>query len=216
MTTPAEDGSSGTIEGPSPQFDVGSDYGGWPQDALAFFLPRPRKWWAPSPSSSIGASETDKVRPPSDLPSMREVRSFSDLAFDVSDGFAREQQKFAHGLKRALEATRERLRELKTDAKSEGHPISMESEKDLIAFLKSVAFTRRPFISLLDNGNLRAVWKIEGEQIGIQFRGAGEVQFVLFAKRPETRFVARSSGRDTIWDIARQIEAYGLKRLMIA
>jgi hypothetical protein len=115
----------------------------------------------------------------------------------------------------ALNAVRARLRELKIDAQLEGYAVSTASEDDLLRYLKNHHFKHPPFISLLDNGNLRILWKNAAkEQIGIQFRGNGEVQFVLFAKRPESDTIARLSGRDLLSRLDQQIEALNLGRLM--
>ena len=110
----------------------------------------------------------------------------------------------------------QRLAELKADADAEAQPVSPESQKDLLSFLANCQFTRRPFIVLLDNGNLRLLWKnSEKEQIGLQFCGNLIVQYVLFAKRSESNFMARSSGRDTLTGVAHQLKAHNLLRLMM-
>lgn len=116
--------------------------------------------------------------------------------------------------RRAAEARVDGLKDL---AIEEGTEISIASERDLWAFLDSVAASRRPYIALLDNGNFRAVWRnSEQEQVGLQFLGDGEVQYVLFALRPPNRFMARAAGRDVLTHIKRWIEGYGLSRLMAA
>ncbi len=111
--------------------------------------------------------------------------------------------------------TNDRIAELKSMADDEGVKISTESENDLGSFLDSVGYTQRPYLALLDNGNLRAVWKnVDGGQIGLQFRGCNEVHYVFFALRPPGRFMARAAGRDTIPGIKRQINAHDLWRLL--
>ena len=110
----------------------------------------------------------------------------------------------------------QRLAELKSDADAEAQPVSPESQKDLLSFLANCQFTRRPFIVLLDNGNLRILWKNAAkEQIGLQFCGNSIVQYVLFAKRSESNFMARSSGRDTLTGVAHQLKAHNLLHLML-
>lgn len=109
----------------------------------------------------------------------------------------------------------ERLAELESAAEDEGIHLSEASEHDLKHFLSTHSFSRRPYLSLLENGNLRVLWKnAEGEQIGLQFRGGQEVQFVLFAKRHAPKTMARSAGRDTLAGIDRQIDAADLWRLL--
>ena len=117
----------------------------------------------------------------------------------------------------ARQPVKARIGRLKDLASEEGIEPSAASERDLRAFLDSVAPSRRPYIALLDNGNFRAVWKnTELEQVGLQFLGNSEVQYVLFALRPPKRFVARAAGRDVLTHIKRWIESYGLSRLMAA
>ena len=117
----------------------------------------------------------------------------------------------------ARRAVKARIDGLKDLATEEGVEISAASESDLCAFLDSVLPSRRPYIALLDNGNFRAVWRnSEQEQVGLQFLGDSEVQYVLFALRPPNRFMARAAGRDVLTYIERWIEGYGLSRLMAA
>ena len=100
-------------------------------------------------------------------------------------------------------------------AEDEGIKVSADSEKDLWLFLYSVKFTRRPYIALLDNGNFRAIWKnADNEQIGLQFRGCRQIQYVLFALRSPDRFMAQAAGRDTLQNVRRQIDAHDLWRLL--
>jgi hypothetical protein len=147
--------------------------------------------------------------------------SLTDLAvepyLEPSEQHARKQEDTAHRHLKAARAAKARILELKTDARAESHAVSAASEENLLAFLDGYVFTRRPFITLLDNGNLRALWKNDaGEQIGIQFRGGKQVQYVFFARREGQEFMARVSGRDSLTDIERQIEALNLERLMTA
>ena len=117
----------------------------------------------------------------------------------------------------ARERAESRVAELKADAVDDGIAISPESEQDLWSFLDSAGAIRRPYIGLLDNGNFRAVWRnAEGEQIGLQFRGGNEVQYVLFARRPPSHFIARSAGRDVLANMGPWIDVHGLRRLLAA
>jgi hypothetical protein len=65
----------------------------------------------------------------------------------------------------------DRLRDLRVDAIRNVEP-SESSVADLHSFLDSFPFSERPAIFLLDDGNLRAVWRTaEKEQVGLQFLG---------------------------------------------
>jgi hypothetical protein len=89
-----------------------------------------------------------------------------------------------------------RLAELKAYGSEDDLPWSTESERDFLKFIDEQAEIRRPHLFLVDNGNLRAVWKgAAGEQVGIQFRGSGVVQYVAFARSMAPPMMSRSSGR---------------------
>lgn len=143
----------------------------------------------------------------------REVEIFSTPV----EKLTQQHQSIIQKYRKAFDASNARLDSLKSEALSCGQVINPLSEKDMIEFLKSRIFVRRPFITLLDNGNLRAIWKsADGEQIGLQFRGNKTVQYVLFSRREDVDIMARSAGRDTVGTIWRQIEMHKLERLMTA
>lgn len=76
-----------------------------------------------------------------------------------------------------------RLGELRVDAEANGQALSELSLADLRAFLGSRPLASWPAIFLLDNGNLRALWKNDAkEQVRLQFLGNREFQFVIFAQ----------------------------------
>jgi hypothetical protein len=104
---------------------------------------------------------------------------------------------------------------LKREARDEGAPYNDASENDFTQFVESHASLNRPSLYLVDNGNLRAVWKNAlGLHLGLQFLGAGQVQFVIFAKRPDTTELVRSAGRDSLAGIERQIASFELGQLV--
>ena len=112
-------------------------------------------------------------------------------------------------------AIKERISTLKRIGAEESIPTSEESGNLLIEFLNKRTIDNKPFIFLLDNGNFRALWKNEkGEQIGLQFLSDGNIQFVLFARRPDSLDLARSYGIDTPEGIKRIIEANRLRTLL--
>ena len=68
---------------------------------------------------------------------------------------------------------------------------------------------------LMDNGNLRAVWKDEkGTHLGLQFLGEGMVQYVIFKRRSRSRPISRIAGRDTLEGFKHQIDAFQLHSLL--
>jgi len=202
--------------------DVDSDYTGWSRERLVV-LSRTRAWSSepaitPAPTSNL-VHESTSAHVHGIAGST--VFSLTDLVveshMEPSEQHVRKQEDIARKHLEAARAVTVRIHELRTDARAEGQPISAASEADLLAFLTDCVFTRRPFITLLDNGNLRALWKNAArEQIGIQFRGGGLVQYVFFSRRGGQDFMARVSGRDRLADIGRQIDALNLGRLMTA
>jgi len=108
-----------------------------------------------------------------------------------------------------------RLRELRIDAESSGEPFSDASLDDLWVFLDSFPNATRPAIFLLDNGNLRALWKNEAkEQVGLQFLGNGEVQFVIFSQRQNPPIMAREAGAGPLSAIRAVIAEMDGERLL--
>lgn len=97
----------------------------------------------------------------------------------------------------------ERIHELLMDALIEAEPFSHASLSDFLLFVNQVPFARRPAIYLLDNGNLRAVWKnAHNEQAAFQFRGHGIVHCVFFLKRNSPRLPLN---RETLIDLIPQV-----------
>lgn len=91
----------------------------------------------------------------------------------------------------------ERIDELHACAAADNEPFSETSHADLRRFLSNLPFVRKPSIFLLENGNLRAVWKNDqNELIGLQFIGGGAIQFVSFHLREEPAMMSRACGVD--------------------
>lgn len=109
----------------------------------------------------------------------------------------------------------QRISDLKRIAVGEGIEVSTDSERDLWLFLYSISFTRRPYIALLDNGNFRTTWNNTAhEQVGLQFRGDCQVQYVLFSLRSPKGFMAQAAGRDILQNVQLHIGAHDLWRLL--
>ena len=101
-----------------------------------------------------------------------------------------------------------RLQFLRIEAKIDDIPFSESSLADFQSFLREIGPRSRPSIFLHDNGNLRAVWKnAQHEQIGLQFLGAGGIQFVIFKQRNGSPGMVRVAGIDNTDNIRRQIDA---------
>jgi hypothetical protein len=111
----------------------------------------------------------------------------------------------------------DRLRELHVDALRNVEPFSESSLADLRSFLDSLSFTERPAIFLLEDGNLRAVWRnADKEQVGLQFLGGGIVQFVMFVRRRQPPIMSRSAGTDTLTAVSTLIKNNDCSHLLYA
>ena len=92
-----------------------------------------------------------------------------------------------------------RIELLRSDAEDDGLVLNEASEKDFWQYIRSAPFAQKAGLVLVDNGNLRAVWKDDDEShFGIQFLGSQWVEYVIFKRRPSTVDVARVAGRDTL------------------
>jgi hypothetical protein len=59
--------------------------------------------------------------------------------------------------------------------------ISLTSRTDVEGFVKRLFGVRQPSVFLSGNGNFRLRWKnAQGEKVGLQFRGDGDVQYFFF------------------------------------
>ena len=112
---------------------------------------------------------------------------------------------------------RQRIELLKEIGEEEEIAYNANSEQDLWRFLKRLSFIKSPKLFLLDNGNLRAVWKGDGgKHIGLQFLGGEQIQFVIFSRRGEHNNMARIRGRDDFAGIARQLDASAIGDVIYA
>ena len=110
---------------------------------------------------------------------------------------------------------RNRIEVLRSDAQRDGFAMNEVSEVDFWSFIESISFAQKAGLVLLDNGNLRAVWKDEnGIHLGLQFLGNRLVEYVVFKRSQATKDVSRVAGRDTIEGIKRQMRAFDLTALM--
>ena len=118
----------------------------------------------------------------------------------------------------ALELIRtysQRIDELRDYGLEDGISLNEASEDDFWTFIGSSGFTRRAGIALMPNGNLRAVWKGDGEDhLGLHFLGNHAVSYVIFKRRSGAIQVSRVAGNDTFDGIKRQIRSFGLNSLV--
>ena len=107
------------------------------------------------------------------------------------------------------------MRELHLDALRNIEPFSESSLADLRSFLGTLQLIERPSNFLLDNGNLRVLWRNNAqEQVGLQFLGNGVVQFVMFAQRKNPPMMSRIAGTDVLQTIRKRIADNDSDRLL--
>ena len=115
----------------------------------------------------------------------------------------------------ALDAYSSRIAYLRDEATYDGYELNESSEGDFKQFVRSRPYLRKGDLVLLDNGNLRAIWKDEqGGRLGLQFLGGSMVQYVIFKRRQASQAVSRVAGRDSLEGILRQIDAFQLHSLL--
>ena len=166
------------------------------------------------PNDRIPSRPAFGARPRSASEAAYATREFVDMVDPLGE-LAREIFKKADTTRQATSAYRERIAELISDAALDGISLNDSSQRDFWAFLSAQDFFSKGKLFLLDNGNLRAVWKSEtGDQIGLQFLGNEAIQYVLFKHRPRAEKISRGAGRDTLDGIRDQIAALDLKNLI--
>ncbi len=115
----------------------------------------------------------------------------------------------------ARQAYTQRIEELHNEAALDGIQVNQASERDCWSFVRPGDPNRRAGLVLLDNGNLRAIWKSDdGSSVGLQFLGSEMAEYVIFSRRPATTEISRVAGVDTLQAIERKIPAFDLTSLV--
>ena len=103
------------------------------------------------------------------------------------------------------DAYRVRMKFLQDEAAHDGHVLNRASRIDFERFVRSAPDIRRGALVLMDNGNLRAIWRDgQGTHLGLQFLGGGMVQYVIFKKRVKEQSISRAVGRDSLEGLERR------------
>ena len=136
----------------------------------------------------------------------------------LTDLWCRYRDEIAKKERQKLEmylAYRKRIEALRGYAALDNFVASNASERDFWSFIQSTHFSRQAGLALMDNGNLRAVWKGEDtSHLGLHFLGDRKVQYVIFKRRPASRQISRVAGIDTFEGIKQQIIAFDLLSLV--
>jgi hypothetical protein len=135
---------------------------------------------------------------------------------DLTSGFASELCEKAQSAREVLQSYKTRIETLRTEAALDGFAINPASEVDFLSFIRSEPFGKAGLV-LMDNGNLRAVWKGEGgSHVGLQFLGNRSIQYVIFKHREGAGQISRVAGRDNLDGVKRQLQAFDLASLLYA
>ena len=121
----------------------------------------------------------------------------------------------AHHRRSKFDAYISRMKLLQDEAVHDGYVLNLSSEVDFRHFVRSAPNIRKGNLVLMDNGNLRAIWKDkQGTRLGLQFLGGRMVQYVIFKRRKKQQPISRVTGRDSIEGFERQIHAFELHSLL--
>lgn len=119
--------------------------------------------------------------------------------------------KLMDGLRDAITEYEARLAWL-TEVGAQDHiELNQLSKRDFYSFIDSERYLNVASLVLLDNGNIRAVWKLgDQNQVGIQFRGNGKASYVIF-KRLSEDDVSRTVGLTSLAGVRTEIQKCGFE-----
>ena len=108
-----------------------------------------------------------------------------------------------------------RIEELSRYGVEDGITLSEASHRDFWAFMDSAGYSRRAGVALMDNGDLRAVWRGDDHShLALHFLGDRTIRYVIFRRRPASKHVSRVAGTDTFDGIKQQVLAFDLESLV--
>lgn len=115
--------------------------------------------------------------------------------------------------KKTYQAYAHRIDELREFASEDDEcsDINEASKEDFWWFVESMPWAGEAELVLMDNGNLRAVWKGDDKtHIGLQFLGDKFGEYVIFKRRPHSKQVSRVAGIDTLEGLKKQVCAFDI------
>lgn len=109
----------------------------------------------------------------------------------------------------------ERIETLKELARDDGYDLHESSYANFTNFLEKYPKLAHADLVLLENGNLRAIWKGQnGAEIGLQFLKDSRIQYVLFNKFGTNTAGLRPYGRGGFEETMNQIKKFDLDSIM--
>lgn len=105
-----------------------------------------------------------------------------------------------------------RIEWLRNEGVCEQITLNDSSVRDFLSFIDAASYSLRASLVLVDNGNIRALWKLTGEdRIGLQFQGDGNASFVIFKRPASGVATSRIYGLDTLDGVRARIRACGFE-----
>ena len=109
----------------------------------------------------------------------------------------------------------ERIETLKELAGEEGYVLDESSYNNFHKFLGKYPRLVHADLVMLDNGNLRAIWKGEkGTEVGLQFLKDSRVQYVLFNEFGPNCVESRPYGKGGFEETMKKIKEFDLDKIM--
>lgn len=85
--------------------------------------------------------------------------------------------------------------------------INEASVSDFWSFMERTGFSRQSRLALLDNGNMRAVWREKGgHNVGLEFQGNQSALYVIFKRYSDGRPTARLADIGSFDDVVGKLE----------
>ena len=173
----------------------------------------PRMTWSPSRHIGFTFSSQDDDKVEETLRALEEINAES-VALGGTTLDAGPNEEAGHP-RIKYDAYISRMRFLQDEAVHDGYVLNLASEIDFRQFVWSAPDIRKGNLVLMDNGNLRAIWKDEQDaRLGLQFLGGRMVQYVIFKRRNQGQPISRVTGRDSLEGLERQINAFELYTLL--
>lgn len=113
----------------------------------------------------------------------------------------------------ARAAYESRLADLRSYGEDDGIELSIVSEREFLDFACTEPQTKLASVVLLDNGNLRAVWRMGQQEVGVQFCGGGLIQY-LISREYDDGHITHTADRGTFEDLLAALEDADLGRLL--
>ncbi len=110
-------------------------------------------------------------------------------------------------------AYQRRIAQLRLFAEEDGIELSILSESDFFDFACTEPRIKAASLVLLDNGNLRAVWRSGQQEVGVQFYGGGSVQY-LISREGDDGKITHTARRGTFEELSAAITDAELGRFV--